>query len=91
MKTPVELKMRHETNHWKNVIPRGSNFIKIQHLAMKTSVGQAWKNGKINVLKKYQMMDLQHLAMKTKVLSSKKEQKVPKTLSCRQNIASKMA
>jgi len=43
------------------------------------------------VFKNSKVMDLQHLAMKTKVLSSKKEQKVPKTLSCRQNIASKMA
>ena len=32
-------------NHWKNAIPRGSNFIQIQHLAMKTSVGQGRKTG----------------------------------------------
>ena len=49
------------------------------------------KKDKINVFRKSQVMDLQHLAMKTKVLGSKKEQQVPKTLSCRQNIASKIA
>ncbi len=30
-------------NIWKSAIPRGSNFIQIQHLAMKTSVGQGRK------------------------------------------------